>query len=1221
MMAKRESAGRLLASVGVESAPELPQSVLAGPKRPNDGSAPGDHEERLARMFAALSATNEAIMHAQTRAELLVSVCEAAVHGGKFNATVIALAEADSDFLRIAAVGGPKAETVRGLKLAASAAYPEGRGLSGTAFRTRLPCISNYYLTDARINPFRDKAEEGGIKSGAALPLLSRGAAVGIMLFLSSEQDAFTPELVALLQQLSENISFALENFDRAEGRRRVDVQKERLSRMFAALSAANKAILHARSVGEMFQSVCDAATGPGKFLGASVQLFDPTSSWFVRVATSGRIRHIYEQVRNSVDLALPEGQGPTAAVFRTGKPCFIDDLSADPRLAPLRALLAEAGVISGAILPLTKGGRVVGACSFFFDADSGPFDDDQVQLTTRISQNISFGMEMFDHQEQKNNVTRMFEALSATNEAIMRAQTRAELFDLVCEAAVKGGDFTSILIATQEAGSDYMTVESAAGPMAQSSKRTKLSVDTGRPEERGLTWSAFRGGRPYVANDYCADVRAPRCLERARREGARSGAALPLFCRGRTVGVLLFLSRAPGAFTTALVELLERLAANVSFALDNFDRAEARRLAEEQKDRLTRMFAALSATNEAIMRARTRSELFELVCEAAVQGGNFASTIVGLAESGNDFLKIVACAGPRGHLQRNIRIAVSEKFAEGRGLSGVAFRTAQPCVSNDYLADRRGKSFHQRAWREGNRSGASLPLLSCGRPVGVLTILASEPNAFNAELVELLARLASNVSFALDNFHRADEKAKADERIQYLATHDGLTGLPNRAKFAQLLHQSLEAARRGDLKLAILFIDIDRFKVVNDSLGHDAGDALLIEIGKRLRNALGAGDFVSRLGGDEFVVILEQAAEAGRIETAARNLLSVISQPIELRGVEYRATASVGIAIFPDDGEDEGTLTKNADMAMYCAKDDGKNGFRFFNRQSKMQSVERLIFEARLRQALDREELSLHYQPKVDAATGDFTGVEALLRWTLPDLGILPPMQFIPLAEETGMIVPIGRWVLKQACAQNMAWRNLGLAPMSMAVNLSPRQFSDENLLRDVDDALAASGMPPELLQLEITEGMMMHNVGRAIEVLNVIRRRGVRIAIDDFGTGYSSMSLMKKFPIDALKIDRSFVKDLPHDTEDRAIAQAIISMGKALGLTIVAEGVETAEQAAFLRECACDEMQGYLFSKPVCADEIIELVQGAGRDAAGRNVGVFQARVSGLAAAVGGG
>jgi EAL domain-containing protein (putative c-di-GMP-specific phosphodiesterase class I) len=296
---------------------------------------------------------------------------------------------------------------------------------------------------------------------------------------------------------------------------------------------------------------------------------------------------------------------------------------------------------------------------------------------------------------------------------------------------------------------------------------------------------------------------------------------------------------------------------------------------------------------------------------------------------------------------------------------------------------------------------------------------------------------------------------------------------------------------------------------------------------------------------------------------------------------------------MFPDDGENEQTLTKNADMAMYGAKEEGKNGFRFFTRQSKMQSVERLVFEARLRQALDRDEFSLHYQPKVAVGSEQITGVEALLRWTLPDLGPLPPMQFIPLAEETGLIVPIGRWVLKQACAQNMIWRRQGLAPMSMAVNLSPRQFSDENLLRDIDEALGESGMPPGLLQLEITESMMMRNVGRAIELLDVIRGRGVRLAIDDFGTGYSSMSLMKKFPVDTIKIDRSFVQDLPHDLEDRAIAQAIISMGKALGLTVVAEGVETAAQVAFLREHACDEMQGYLFSRPVAPECIPDLVQ----------------------------
>ena len=291
---------------------------------------------------------------------------------------------------------------------------------------------------------------------------------------------------------------------------------------------------------------------------------------------------------------------------------------------------------------------------------------------------------------------------------------------------------------------------------------------------------------------------------------------------------------------------------------------------------------------------------------------------------------------------------------------------------------------------------------------------------------------------------------------------------------------------------------------------------------------------------------------------------------------------------MFPDHGSDVHTLTKNADMAMYLAKEDGKNNFRFFTKEVKMQSIERLTLENCLRHALSRNEFSLHYQPKVDLATGQITGVEALLRWTHAEHGMLPPGQFIPLAEETGLIVPIGRWALREACAQNMAWQRRGLRPVSMAVNLSPRQFSDENLLQDIDEALAASGMSPALLQIEVTESMMMRNVARAIKVLDEIQSRGIRIAIDDFGTGYSSMSLMKQFPIDTIKIDRSFVRDLPDDTEDRAIAQAIINMGRALGMTIVAEGVETVEQETFLRAHGCDEMQGFLFSRPLPSDQI---------------------------------
>ena len=606
-------------------------------------------------------------------------------------------------------------------------------------------------------------------------------------------------------------------------------------------------------------------------------------------------------------------------------------------------------------------------------------------------------------------------------------------------------------------------------------------------------------------------------------------------------------------------------------------------------------MFAALSATNEAIMRAKSRTELFELVCEAASAGGKFTSTTIALASPGSDFLDLVAVAGPTAETTRNVRLSINDARPEGRGLSGTAFRSRKACISNDYLADQRGSAFHAVVRSDGAKSGAAFPLLIRGQAVGVMIFLSAEKDTFTPEFVELLQRLADNVSFALENFDRADEKTKADERIEYLASHDSLTNLPNREMFNELLRYAIEAraATSGDLRCCSSISTGSRSSTIRWVMTPATSCWWKSPAG--CASALRSSDVVARLGGDEFVVILEEAAERDDIERIARNLLSVLSQPLQLSGHECHTTASIGIAMYPSDGADVQTLTKNADMAMYLAKEDGKNGFRFFTKEIKTQSIERLTLETALRRALERDQFALHYQPKVDMATGQITGVEALLRWTHPDLGVLPPMQFIPLAEETGLIVPIGRWVLKEACAQNMAWQRRGLRPVSMAVNLSPRQFADEHLLQDIDEALAASGMSPVLLQLEVTESMVMRNVSRAIKVLDAIQSRGIRLAIDDFGTGYSSMSLMKQFPIDTIKIDRSFVRDLPKDSEDQAIAQAIISMGKALGMTVVAEGVETAEQEAFLRDHACDEMQGFLFSKPLPPQQMADLLRSA--------------------------
>jgi diguanylate cyclase (GGDEF)-like protein/PAS domain S-box-containing protein len=432
-----------------------------------------------------------------------------------------------------------------------------------------------------------------------------------------------------------------------------------------------------------------------------------------------------------------------------------------------------------------------------------------------------------------------------------------------------------------------------------------------------------------------------------------------------------------------------------------------------------------------------------------------------------------------------------------------------------------------------------------------------------------------------------------AEERVQYLAHHDELTALPNRTMFGEMLNLEIQQARRYKRSFAVLFIDLDRFKVINDTLGHEAGDTLLQEIATRLTQTLRSSDVVARLGGDEFVVLAQEVNEAKYIAAVARKILSAVIKPVFIQGQECRVTASIGICIFPADAQDEPSLMKNADIAMYRAKEEGKNTYQFFSQAMNVHSFERMALETSLRHGLERNEFVLHYQAKLDLKTRQITGVEALVRWQHPDLGMIPPAQFIPLAEETGLIVPLGKWVLNTACAQNVAWQREGLPPLRMAVNLSARQLSDEDLIKDIAEALEKSGMKAELLELELTESMVMQNADRAGKVLAALKQLGARLAIDDFGIGYSSLANLKRFPIDTLKVDRSFIRDIPQDPEDKAITRAIIAMGKTLNLTVVAEGVETLEQETFLREHACDETQGYYFSKPIASDQFAELLR----------------------------
>jgi len=431
------------------------------------------------------------------------------------------------------------------------------------------------------------------------------------------------------------------------------------------------------------------------------------------------------------------------------------------------------------------------------------------------------------------------------------------------------------------------------------------------------------------------------------------------------------------------------------------------------------------------------------------------------------------------------------------------------------------------------------------------------------------------------------------EHELRHMASHDVLTGLANRSLLMDRLDQALAMAHRSGHQVAILFIDLDRFKTINDSLGHEAGDHVIVEAGRRLSGIVREGDTVARLGGDEFVVLMPDLEDADGPAVLSAKLLEALLLPMNVLGHEFSPIGSIGISIYPRDGVDSNALLKNADAAMYRAKELGRGNFQFYTEEMNARTLDRLCMESGLRRALERHEFELHYQPQIDLATGEQVGVEALLRWNPPGGEPVGPAEFIPIAEETGLIVQIGAWVLRAACEQIVAWRNAGLPPMTVAVNLSARQFHQQNLVQLVGQILAETGCNAAQLELEITESVVMADPAGATATLQELSDMGVSLSIDDFGTGHSSLSYLKRFPIHALKIDRSFVRDLTTDADDAAIVCAVIALAHTMQLKVIAEGVETEEQLAFLREHRCDQFQGYFYSPPVSAERLRNAIE----------------------------
>jgi len=616
---------------------------------------------------------------------------------------------------------------------------------------------------------------------------------------------------------------------------------------------------------------------------------------------------------------------------------------------------------------------------------------------------------------------------------------------------------------------------------------------------------------------------------------------------------------------------------------------------AEQTQVRLNRALKMLSECNTTLVHATDEPQLLSEICRLLVEQGGYRMAWVGVAEhDAEKTVRPVAQHGNDRDYLGNLNITWADT-EQGRGPTGTAIRTGTTDINQDYLTNPRMAPWRESALAHGFRSSISLPLIGSKRVLGALTIYSADADAFAREEVALLEELASDLAFGIETLRTRVEHGAAEKQLEFLAHHDVLTGLPNRLLLRDRFNQATAQADREHSGVAVLFLDLDNFKQVNDTLGHNYGDKLLVAVVERLRGCLRETDTISRQGGDEFVVLLPNLRDLAVIGNIAHHIIDVFAQPFDIENYSISTTFSIGICLYPDDGREFGTLLRNADTALYQAKDSGRDTYRFFSERMNLDAQEQLQLQGQLRNALQNQEFLLHYQPQINIASGRIVGVEALVRWQHPELGLISPGKFIPLAERSGLVIPMGEWVLNEACRQAQRWRENG-QPLVMAVNLSALQFRRGNLLETVSRALKQSGLPAELLELELTESILLHDIDIAIKTLHSLKEMGVKLSIDDFGTGYSSLSYLKRLAVDKLKVDQSFVRDLAEDEDSAAIVRAVIQLGHTLQLTVIAEGVENDAQLAFLRNYGCDEVQGYLFSRPVPANEFARLFEKNG-------------------------
>lgn len=1176
-------------------------------------------ERNLARVTQArqmMAECNRVLIHATTEAQLLDDMCKVAVSDSGYRMAWIGMPGegAERRVFPVAQAGDDG--WLRTLEISASADAPFSTGPMGTAIRTGNTCVIADMHTDPNLASWREQTIQRGLVSAIAVPLISEGRCLGGFCIYSRERDAFGTEETALLRELADDIAFGMTALRTRDARRQAEADLRESERFAHAtidalalnicvldetgnIIATNKAwrefasqiggkTLKAGAADQNYLAVCDRATGNNAAESAIVaqairdiiagrseefSLEYPCHSaseerWFVakvnRFADDGPIRVVVSH-QNITDRKKAENEvRESEARYRA-----VVDLSPDPIFIHQDWKFVFANAATARLFRIESNTHLIGRPVLdFVDPEDRAIArgrtarvyDERTTLPLREMKMIAAdGSNLYLESHTSPFVWQGRAAAQViARDVTLRKHAEQQLYD----SEVK---YRSLI----EQASDGIFVINAAGRILLVNSPACELLGYSEGELLGAVHSVtYLDGENNEAEARIAQAKTGAVLRYERSVRRKDGSTFPAEFSSRMLD-------------NGTIQVIFR---NIS----------ERRMHEERIARLSRIHAVLSGINSAIVRIRDRRELFQEACRIIVEHGRFTLGWIARLDPGTGKLMAVAQEGLPA-----IRVAADDFFNGSIGLvpagaAVIALAEKRPAVdkfieeSSPTLGvqqDTDSLKVRRAAIKLGAKSVIALPLIVEGRTFGVLTLYAAERDFFDEEEIKLLDNLAGDISFGLEFIAK-------EEKVDYLAYYDSLTGLPNRSLFFDRLTHQLGTAAREQANVALLLVDLDRFGQVNDTLGRRAGDRLLTAVSERLNSTIRDRDAVARVGPNRFALAISGMSDSTEVAHALESRKAKwFGQPFTIGGEELRISATVGIAIFPNDSTDADALFANAEAALRLAKSQNA-GFLFYGPEMNARVAESLRIETRLRRAIANQELTLWYQPKIDLVTGKLTGLEALMRWRDPEHGLIPPGKFIPIMEQTGMILQAGNWALSQVAADCRQWRHGGVAAPRVAVNVSPIQLQQKDFVTRIVAAAEETAAAGGALDLEITESVIMENVDAIIPKLQTVRGLGVEIYIDDFGTGYSSLAYIARLPIHSLKIDRSFIVGMTQSQESLNIVNSVISLAHSLKLRVVAEGVETEAQSALLGQIACDEIQGFFLSRPLPPEEIPALI-----------------------------